>query len=82
MSQVRVENFTISLDGFGAGPDQSLENPLGIGGPSLHGWAVGTRTFQKALFGKDEGSTGVDEDFASRGFRNICLLYTSDAADE
>jgi dihydrofolate reductase len=71
MSQLRVESFTISLDGFGAGPDQSLDNPLGIGGESLHGWALGTRTFQRALFGKDEGSTGIDEDFAARGFRNI-----------
>jgi dihydrofolate reductase len=71
MSHVRVESFTISLDGFGAGPDQSLENPLGIGGQLLHGWARGTRTFQRALFGKDEGTTGIDEDFAARGFRNI-----------
>jgi dihydrofolate reductase len=71
MSQLRVESFTISLDGFGAGLDQSLDNPLGIGGQSLHGWALGTRTFQQALFGKDEGSTGVDDDFAARGFQNI-----------
>jgi dihydrofolate reductase len=71
MSQLRVESFTISLDGFGAGLDQSLDNPLGIGGQSLHGWALGTRTFQRALFGKDEGSMGVDEDFAARGFQNI-----------
>jgi len=71
MSQLRVESFTISLDGFGAGLDQSLDNPLGIGGRSLHGWAFGTRTFQQALFGKDEGSTGVDDDFAARGFQNI-----------
>src|SRR5688572_9173469 len=71
MSQLRVESFTISLDGFGAGPDQSLDNPLGVGGESLHGWAMGTRTFQRTLFGKDEGSTGVDDGFAARGFRNI-----------
>jgi dihydrofolate reductase len=71
MSQLRVESFTISLDGFGAGPDQSFDNPLGVGGQRLHGWALGTRTFQRALFGKDEGSTGIDEDFAARGFRNI-----------
>jgi dihydrofolate reductase len=68
---LRVESFSISLDGFGAGADQSRENPLGIGGESLHGWALATRTFQKTLFGKDEGSMGADEDFASRGFRNI-----------
>jgi dihydrofolate reductase len=71
MSQVRVESFTISLDGFGAGPDQSRENPLGVGGESLHGWALGTKTFQRTLFGSDSGSEGVDEDFASRGFRNV-----------
>jgi dihydrofolate reductase len=68
---LRVESFSISLDGFGAGADQSLENPLGIGGEGLHGWALATRTFQKTLFGKDEGSTGVDDEFARRGFRNI-----------
>lgn len=71
MSQLRVESFTISLDGFGAGPDQSLNNPLGIRGELLHGWALETRTFQQVLFGKDEGSTGVDDDFAARGHKNI-----------
>jgi dihydrofolate reductase len=72
MSQLRVESFTISLDGFGAGSDQScIDNPLGINGQSLHRWALGTRTFQQRLFGKDEGSTGVDDDFAARGFQNI-----------
>lgn len=45
MSRLRVESFSISLDGFGAGPDQSLENPLGIGGPGLHKWAFTTDTF-------------------------------------
>ncbi len=71
MPKLRVESFTISLDGFGAGPDQSINNPLGTGGASLHGWAIPTRTFQKHLFGKDDGETGVDEDFAARGFQNI-----------
>lgn len=71
MTKLRVESFTISLDGYGAGPDQDLKNPLGVGGFSLHGWALPTRTFQSMLFGKDEGTTGVDEDFAARGFRNI-----------
>jgi len=47
MSKLRVESFTISLDGFGAGPDQDLNNPLGVGGASLHGWAFSTRTIQK-----------------------------------
>ncbi len=71
MPEVRVNSFSISLDGYGAGPDQSLENPLGIGGPALHQWIFPTRTFQKAVFGKDGGSTGLDDDFAARGFANI-----------
>lgn len=71
MTQVRVDSFTISLDGYGAGPHQDLSNPLGIGGTELHQWLWPTRTFQHTLFGKDEGTTGVDDDFAARGFRNV-----------
>ncbi|MBL0289525.1 MAG: dihydrofolate reductase family protein [Betaproteobacteria bacterium] len=72
MSRLRIESFTISLDGFGAGPNQDIDNPLGVGGGSLHGWALSTRTFQKAVLGSDGGSTeGMDEDYAARGFRNI-----------
>jgi dihydrofolate reductase len=71
MTRVRVEGFTISLDGYGAGPNQSLNNPLGEGGTELHQWLFPTRTFQQALFGKDDGTTGVDDDFAARGFRNV-----------
>lgn len=71
MSKLRVESFTISLDGFGAGPDQDLNNPLGVGGSDLHGWALATRTFQKHLFGVDGGEGGLDDDYARRGFQNI-----------
>ena len=71
MSKLRVESFTISIDGFGAGPDQSLDNPLGIGGNALHEWAIPTRTFQTQVFGNPDGETGIDEDFAARGFRNV-----------
>ncbi|WP_395739962.1 dihydrofolate reductase family protein [Prosthecobacter sp.] len=71
MSKLRVESFTLSLDGFAAGPDQSLDNPLGIGGTALHAWAFSTRTFQSKLFGKPDGETGIDEDFAARGFHNV-----------
>ena len=71
MSKLRVESFTISLDGFGAGPDQTLNQPLGVGGTALHTWAFATRTFQKQLFGSDSGEDGIDEDFAARGFRNV-----------
>src|SRR5262245_1607230 len=70
MSKLRVESFTISLDGFGAGANQSLDNPLGVGGKALHGWAWGTRTFQQ-VFGNEGGATGDDDDFAARGFRNV-----------
>ncbi len=71
MTRVRVEGFTISLDGFGAGPHQDLNNPLGVGGAALHGWAMSTRTFQRNVFGNDGGQDGIDEDFAARGFQNI-----------
>jgi dihydrofolate reductase len=71
MTRVRVESFTISIDGYGAGPGQSIDHPLGVGGPRLHEWAFPTRTFQRALFGADGGTTGIDEDFAARGFKNI-----------
>lgn len=71
MTRVRVEGFTLSLDGYGAGPGQDLQNPLGAGGMDLHQWLLSTRTLQKTLFGKDGGSTGVDDDFAARGFRNV-----------
>jgi dihydrofolate reductase len=71
MTRVRVESFAISLDGYGAGPNQDAANPLGVGGRDLHQWAIPTRTFQRAVFGRDGGTTGIDEDFAARGFRNI-----------
>lgn len=70
MTKVRVESFSISLDGYGAGPHQDLHNPLGVGGPELHQWLFPTHTLQQSLFGKD-GTTGVDNDFAARGFENV-----------
>ena len=70
MTKLRVQAFTISLDGFGAGPNQGLEQPLGVGGESLHAWLVATRTFQK-LYGDGNGTTGVNDDFAARSFENI-----------
>ena len=71
MTRVRVESFAISLDGYGAGPNQNISNPLGVGGDALDEWASPTRTFQRALFGADSGATGVDDDFAARGFQNV-----------
>ncbi len=70
MARVTVRSFSISIDGYGAGPQQSLENPLGVGGKALHEWAFATLTFQR-MFGKDGGATGIDDDFAARGFENI-----------
>ena len=70
MPGVRVAAFTVSLDGYGAGSDQSLENPLGVGGTALHGWAFATRTF-RAMFGQEGGATGIDDDFAARSFANV-----------
>ncbi len=71
MTRIRVESFTISLDGYGAGPKQDIDNPLGIGGTDLHQWLIPTRTVQRVLFGNDDGATGIDDDFAARGFRNV-----------
>jgi len=71
MTRVRVDGFTVSLDGYAAGPNQDTNNPLGIGGTELHQWLLPTRTFQQALFGKEGGTTGVDDEFATRGFQNV-----------
>ncbi|HKX41500.1 MAG TPA: dihydrofolate reductase family protein [Burkholderiaceae bacterium] len=71
MSKLRVNGFAISLDGYGAGPDQSLANPLGVGGKALHEWAFSTRTFQRMFGNETDGVTGVDDDFAARGFHNL-----------
>src|SRR5262249_1258700 len=65
MTKVRVAGSSISLDGFGAGPEQSLENPLGKRGRELHQWFLGTRTF-RAMTGEGGGSDGVDEAYAHR----------------
>jgi len=70
MSKLRVHAFGISVDGYGAGPSQSLENPLGVGGLALHDWMFSTRVFQR-MHGRDGGTTGIDDDFAARGFENI-----------
>ncbi|HEX7192376.1 MAG TPA: dihydrofolate reductase family protein [Thermoanaerobaculia bacterium] len=71
MSKVVVRCFSISLDGYGAGPDQDLENPLGVGGPEMFDWFFRSRTWN-AMYGKpDEGETGVDDDFARQAFENL-----------
>ena len=70
MPKVRVAAFSISLDGYGAGPDQSLDHPLGKRGNELHEWFYPTRTFRR-MQGAADGTTGVDEDFAARAMDNL-----------
>jgi dihydrofolate reductase len=70
MPKLRVHGFSISLDGYGAGPNQDLQNPLGVGGEALHEWVVATRTFRQ-MVGQEGGTTGTDDEFAARGFDNI-----------
>jgi dihydrofolate reductase len=68
--KLRVHTFSISLDGYGAGPDQSETDPLGRGGEALHDWLIPTRTFHR-MSGQDGGETGIDDDFVARGFENV-----------
>jgi len=70
MGKLRVASFSMSIDGYGAGPAQDLANPLGVGGTALHEWAFATRTFHR-MFGTEGGSTDIDDEFAARGFANI-----------
>lgn len=70
MSKLRVSSFTVSLDGYGAGPDQDLQNPLGVGGVGLMEWFFPTRTWQK-MHGHQGGETGVDDDIAAHGLDGI-----------
>src|SRR5947209_15771612 len=70
MSKVRVSAFAVSLDGYAAGPHQSLDNPLGVRGPELFKWFFSTRTW-KQMQGQEGGSTGVDDEWAQRGMKNV-----------
>jgi dihydrofolate reductase len=69
-SKLCVRSFGVSLDGYAAGPNQDLANPLGVGGTAVHEWFFATRTFHQ-MMGREGGSTGVDDDYAARGFENI-----------
>ncbi|PMR73595.1 dihydrofolate reductase family protein [Billgrantia endophytica] len=71
MSQLRVSCFSISLDGFAAGPEQSLENPMGINGMEIHDWVFPTATFRRRVLGQEGGETGADDDLVVRGFENV-----------
>jgi dihydrofolate reductase len=70
MARLRVHSFTISLDGYGAGPNQTRETPLGVGGEELHDWLVATRMFH-AMQRREGGTTGLDDEIAIRGFEGI-----------
>jgi len=70
MTKVRVHNFAISVDGYGAGPRQNTKDPLGVGGEELHDWFIPTRAFQE-VHGKSGGTTGIDNDFASRAMKGV-----------
>jgi dihydrofolate reductase len=70
MSKILVHSFSISLDGFGAGPAQDLEHPLGVGGERVFDWFFPTQTWQR-MHGHQDGETGVDDDVAALGFENI-----------
>jgi len=70
MSKLRVHSFGLSVDGYGAGPNQDLANPLGVGAVAMHEWFFATRTF-RLMTGQDGGTTGMDDEFAARGFHNI-----------
>jgi dihydrofolate reductase len=70
MSKLRVHTFSISVDGYGAGPNQDLEHPLGVGGPELFDWFFHTRTWQR-MHGNEDGETGADDHMAAQGFDGI-----------
>jgi dihydrofolate reductase len=70
LTKLLVNSFSISIDGFGAGPNQSLEEPLGVGGEALHDWIVATKTFRE-LYGGEGGTTDKDDEFVARGLNNI-----------
>jgi dihydrofolate reductase len=70
MTKLRVLSFALSLDGYGAGPDQDLQNPLGVNGVDMMEWFFHTRAW-RAMHGQDGGETGVDNDMAQRGFDGV-----------
>jgi dihydrofolate reductase len=70
MSKLRVQSFAISIDGYGAGPNQDLENPLGVRGPELMEWFFNTLVWRN-MHQMDGGETGIDNEIAERGFDGI-----------
>lgn len=69
--KLRVQSVGVSLDGFAAGPDQSLQNPLGVRGPEIMEWFFHTRMFRATVLGQEGGETGVDNTMAEEGFKDI-----------
>jgi dihydrofolate reductase len=70
MPKLRVHNVALSLDGYAAGPDQSRDHPLGVGGQALHEWVFATRSFRQA-HGGEKGDEGIDDAFAAQGDAGI-----------
>jgi len=70
MTKLRVACFAVSVDGYGAGPNQDIDNPMGVGGMELHSWVFPTQTFRR-MMGGEGGTTGIDDDFAARGIANL-----------
>jgi len=70
VTKLRVQSFAISIDGYGAGPNQDLRNPLGVGGPELMEWFFPTRVWRR-MHGHDDGETGIDNDMADQGMAGI-----------
>jgi len=70
MSRLRVLNFSVSLDGYGAGPEQSLDHPLGVRGPELMEWFFALRTWRE-MHGLDGGETGIDNGIAATGMSGL-----------
>lgn len=70
MTKLRVACFSVSVDGYGAGPHQDIDNPLGVGGMAVFSWFFPTQTFRR-MTGSEGGTTGIDDDFAARGIANI-----------
>jgi dihydrofolate reductase len=70
MSKVRVSSFSISIDGFGAGARQDLQNPLGVRGPEMFSWFFQTDVWKK-MQGESGGGQGVDNQMAERAFENV-----------
>ena len=71
MSKLCVRCFGVSVDGFAAGPNQDLQNPLGVRGPEIMGWFFPTRVFRTMHGGQGDGETGIDNQMAEKGFENI-----------